>query len=292
MPDLSLIVCSYNMARELPRTIYTLSKQYQRCIDSLDVEIVLIDNGSDAPPDKDLIGSIAPNLKYIFIDNAQPSPVSAINQIVSSTKSPVIGLMIDGARMASPGLLHYALSAFRVDPDAIVGSVGFHLGPDLQMYSVFDGYDQAVEDRLLESVPWRRNGYRLFDVSVFAGSAQRGWFGQISESNAVFMSRVRWDELGGLNEGFQSPGGGKANLEFWKRAVEASGLRPWIVLGEGTFHQVHGGVATNAPLSKGEARRQEYLEVCGEPFSMPSYQAQYIGTMRSEARNAKLPSRA
>lgn len=291
MPDISLIVCSYNMARELPRTLFTLSKSYQRGIEHLDVEIIIIDNGSTIAPSEESLQAIVSHVRLIRIKNAAPSPVAAINHVVAATQAPIVGVMIDGARMASPRLIHYADKALRADPGGVVGSVGFHLGPELQMHSVFNGYNQAVEDELLDSVPWREDGYALFDVSVFAGSAQKGWFGPITESNAVFMSRRRWDDIGGLNEGFKSPGGGKANLEFWKRAVEVSGLQPWILLGEGTFHQVHGGIATNAPLADGAKRRQEYLEVCGEPFSMPQYRPQYIGGLCERALKAKLPNR-
>lgn len=50
-PALSLIVVAYNMARELPRTLYTLSSQYQRGIAPQDYEVIVVDNGSDQPVD-------------------------------------------------------------------------------------------------------------------------------------------------------------------------------------------------------------------------------------------------
>ena len=43
-----------------------------------------------------------------------------------------------------------------------------------------------------------------------------------------------------------TPGGGFVNLDLWCRALELPGIRPVVLLGEGTFHQLHGGVATNA----------------------------------------------
>ena len=54
--------------------------------------------------------------------------------------------------------------------------MAFHLGPDVQMRSIFDGYDAEAEDAQLEQVPWREDGYRLFDISVLAGSSVPGWF--------------------------------------------------------------------------------------------------------------------
>jgi glycosyltransferase involved in cell wall biosynthesis len=45
-PRLSVIVISYNMARELPRTVRTLSPALQQDIGEDDYEIIVIDNGS------------------------------------------------------------------------------------------------------------------------------------------------------------------------------------------------------------------------------------------------------
>ena len=114
------------------------------------------------------------------------------------------------------------------------------------MESVQQGYNQEQEDRLLEQARWTEDGYRLFDISVFAGSSAGGWFKPIGESNAIFMRKALWDELGGFDERFQSPGGGYVNLDTLSRAVALPGVTVVTLLGEGTFHQVHGGVATNA----------------------------------------------
>ena len=41
------------------------------------------------------------------------------------------------------------------------------------------------------------------------------------------------------------PGGGYANLELFERLGYAPGVNVASILGEGTFHQVHGGTTTN-----------------------------------------------
>ncbi len=46
-PDLSILICAYNMARELPRTLHTLSRAGQRGADDINWEIVVLDNGSE-----------------------------------------------------------------------------------------------------------------------------------------------------------------------------------------------------------------------------------------------------
>ena len=45
-PDLSVVVIGYRMARELPRTLRSLSPAMQRGIKADQYEIILIDNGS------------------------------------------------------------------------------------------------------------------------------------------------------------------------------------------------------------------------------------------------------
>ena len=280
-PHLSLVVGAYNMARELPRTIYTLSRAYQHDIGDLRYEIIVADNGSPTPVDEAGLRAIAPEVRVLRTENASPSQVDAINAAVAAARAPCIGLMIDGARMASPRLLRYALDAHRLDPNALVATYGFHLGPDVQMKSVFEGYDQAAEDRLLDSVDWKSNGYRLFEISVFAGSSQKGWFNPVSESNAVFLSRPLWNQLGGLDTRFRSPGGGLVNLDFWARAVEAAGA-PWMILGEGTFHQVHGGAATNRGDEARQPMREEYAAIRGKGFTTPAYRPRLIGQLRPE----------
>ena len=44
-PKVSIIVISYNMNRELPRTLLSLSLPYQKDIGHDEYEVILIDNG-------------------------------------------------------------------------------------------------------------------------------------------------------------------------------------------------------------------------------------------------------
>ncbi len=64
------------------------------------------------------------------------------------------------------------------------------------------------------------------------------------------MKRDDYLAMGGLDERFDTPGGGLANLDFFNRVHEREALRPIMLLGEATFHQFHGGVASNAPISR------------------------------------------
>jgi hypothetical protein len=61
-PKLSVIVIGYNMARELPRTIRSLSPAMQRDIKPGDYEIILIDNGSTQTCEENELRRLLPGL--------------------------------------------------------------------------------------------------------------------------------------------------------------------------------------------------------------------------------------
>jgi hypothetical protein len=174
--------------------------------------------------------------------------------------------------------------AARLSPRAIVLTLGFHLGPEVQMKSVRDGYDQRAEDQLLERCRWTDDPYRLFEVSSLAGSSANGWLAPISESNAIFMRRELWRELGGFDERYITPGGGFANLDLLERAVGLPGCVVVTLLGEGTFHQVHGGVATNAPGGIPKQFAAEYQAIRGRPYRQPAYETLYLGSIPASAQ--------
>ncbi|MDP9141143.1 MAG: glycosyltransferase [Pseudomonadota bacterium] len=287
MPRLSIVVIFYNMAREAPRTLYSLSAAYQRDVSASDYEVIAIDNGSKQPLDAALTAQVGTNFSHIRIDNASPSPAAAINLGVARSRGAHVSIMIDGARMASPGIVRAALDCLERFDRAIVGTIGFHLGSESQTKSVNKGYNQQVEDKLLDSVDWRKNGYALYGIAALAGSSATAWLGTISESNFIFMPRAVYDELGGYDERFSEPGGGLVNLDFYKRAVELPGSTLLTLLGEATFHQFHGGTMTNRRQEEVPdelARyRAQYEQIRGVPYVKPGRMATLYGSVRAEA---------
>jgi hypothetical protein len=277
-----VVVVSYNMERELPRTLYTLCPPYQAGIARDDLEVIVVDNGSKVLPS---LGGAPEDVRLLQVDRPTHSPVAAVNLGLRAARADLIGVLIDGARMASPGLLRYALLATRLHERPIVSTLGFHLGPEVQMKSVAKGYCQEEEDRLLATIDWREDGYRLFEVSVFAGSSGHGWFMPLSESNALFLPRTLWSELGGYDERFATPGGGFANLDTYVRACALPDTELITLLGEGTFHQVHGGIATNqgGPSPHVDAFRAEYAEITGKVFAPPRRAPLFLGTLPPQA---------
>ena len=282
-PALSVIVAFHNMTREAPRTLFTLSPGYQRGVTDADYEVLAVDVGSREPLDLDFVIGFGHNFR-LHRAPPSPSPAAAINQAARLARGDAIAVCIDGARMLSPGIIRLMLAAFRAYPDPVVATLAWHLGPKPQNESLQDGYNQALEDRLLETVNWRADGYELFNISSLAGSSSQGWFRPIAESNCLAVRRPAWEVLGGLDERFRLPGGGYVNLDFYRRACEQLNQLV-ILLGEGTFHQFHGGVATNVPKSShpGKDFQQEYLAIRGRPFASPTRSADYLGAVTTHA---------
>ena len=276
---LSVVVVAFDMQRELPRTLFSLAPSQQRGINHSDYEIIVVDNGS-VPP---LQIEADDNLIAIRVDDASPSPSNAVNLGIAATQGDTIGVLVDGARLASPGLLAGALLGARIHDRPVLSTLGFHLGPDVQMRSIRNGYDLENEDRMLARSDWTADPYRLFGISTLAGSSSRGWFLPMAESNALFMPRHMWEELGGYSEAFVSPGGGLVNLDTYRRACALQNSQLVVLLGEGTFHQVHGGVATNAPVSRWDTFHAEYIRVRGVEFEPPDPDVLYLGRVNEHS---------
>lgn len=279
-PIISIVLVSYNMMRELPRTVYTLRAPYQKYIDNDEIEILIVDNGSrekiDMFHDYD-------NVRVIYNDEISVSPVKAINKGISEARSDLIGAMIDGARMLSPGILHYAIKGNELYSRAVISTFGFLLGHEPQITNIKKGYNQEQEDKLLKSIYWQKNGYDLFKISCFAGSSKNGWFSPISESNAIFMDKSLWKELEGYDENFVTLGGGLANLDLYKRACELPDISLIRLLGEGSFHQIHGGIATNQQREDANWKvfHDEYIRIRGKNFSDPNINSIFLGEFNS-----------
>lgn len=274
------------MSRELPRTVRSLARPYQRGIESLDYEIVVVDNGSETSPEAAALEALAPGVTVARTDGAQASPARAVNEAVAATRGRYVGIVLDGARMVTPGVLALARLAWSMDPSALVTTMAWHLGPDHQAKSVLAGYDATEEDRLLASIDWPVDGYRLFEIATPApGANPRGFGGPINESCCTFLSRERFEMLGGYDEAFTTPGGGYVNLDFFNRSLESPGSSLVVLLGEGSFHQVHGGVASNArdPLETDRMFAAEYQVLKGRPYVHPEVDPIYLGRLRSVA---------
>jgi glycosyltransferase involved in cell wall biosynthesis len=244
--EISIVVAAHDFRRELPRTIRSLSPPYQTGIDPASLEILIVDNGSAEPVAADWFEEISADLKILRFPPGNPSPCAAINAGVAAAQGDLIAVLIDGARIASPGFIARARSAMRLADDVFVATMGFHLGPEPQQISLNDGYDAQAEDRLLAEIGWPAEGYRLFEIAARGQSYAKGVLAGFPETTAFMMRRSSFRRLGGFHEGFRFRGGGLANFEFFERVLRDEAIAPIVLIGEGTFHQVHRGTSTRA----------------------------------------------
>lgn len=280
-PTLSIVTVLFNMQREAPRTLLSLSAAYQHGVSASDYEVLVVDSGSDKPLPATEIERFGPNFHALYSKPRLPTPLEAIATGVKRARGKYLAIAIDGARIVSPGWIRNCLVATATIPEAFVYTAGMHLGPQPQQVSMLQGYNQAVEDQLLNQTGWQQDGYRLFGTSVLAGSSDRGILAPLSESNLFMLSRENWDRLGGYADEFRTLGGGYANLDIFKRAVESPHMRPVALLGETTFHQFHGGASANAPAGNNlsAAYKAEYEQIRGEPFRRPTRSPVYFGKL-------------
>jgi cephalosporin hydroxylase len=283
--DLSVIVVFHNMRREAERTLHSLSRAYQRDIDDLDYEVIALDNGSACTEalSADFVESFGPEFRLVSMGaDATPTPVDALHRGLSLAAGRVVCFMIDGAHVLTPGVLRHALAGIRTYAPSIVVTQQWYVGPGQQPDAMQSGYDQTGEDELFRTIEWPTDGYRLFDIGHFIG--KRDWFDGLWESNCIFVPRELLEQYGAFDERFSMPGGGYANLELYERLGGAPDVTVVTILGEGSFHQVHGGTTTN--VADPDDRRatiagfaDHFRELYGRPFRGPGKPLHYVGTM-------------
>ncbi|MGD1275907.1 MAG: glycosyltransferase family A protein [Tepidisphaeraceae bacterium] len=291
---LSVIINFFNMRREARNSLFSLSRGYQKNIDNLEYEVIAVDNGSSQPLSEAEVSAWGPQFKYRFFATQSPSPVQAINEACRHAQGDRLMVMLDGAHILSPGILSLTDRAFALFASPFVATVAMHLGPNVQNISVAEGYNQDVEDRLLEQSQWRSNGYRLFTIADAFPDDSYGWFGCLLESNCFAMGKQAFFDLGGFDQRFQSPGGGLVNLDFFANAVSREELSYVVLLGEASFHQVHGGIATNAPVHEHPFGkfRDEFVRIRGRELRRVLRRPFFLGKVSHEAERATLMSAA
>jgi cephalosporin hydroxylase len=295
--DLSVVVVVYNMRREAHRTLHALSRAYQEGIDGSSYEVIVVENGSD---DDQKLGAafvrdFGPEFRYVDLaGDASPSPVGALNRGIEIGRGSSLALMIDGAHVLTPGVLRFGLRGLATYAPAIVATQQWYVGPGQQGDALDNGYDQAYEDRLFERIQWPSNGYRLFEIGHFVGD--RDWLDGVWESNCLFVTRAQLEQVGGFEERFSMPGGGYANLELYERLGSSPDTTVCSILGEGSFHQVHGGTTTNQ-TDAGERRSrvfgygQHYAELRGRAFRGPGRPIHFVGRITTGAARRSKPRR-
>jgi len=288
-PKLSIVIAFFNMRREAARTLFSLTTDYQTGIRKSDYEVIVLDSGSTEPLDSRQVCSIQSNFRYKFVRSKWPTPCEAMNTGIAMANANTVVCMIDGARILSPGVLSKMLIAKKSFKQPFIYTIGMHLGNQPQGQAILNGYNQKVEDNLLTTVDWKNDGYKLFDISCLAGSSEDGFLNPIAESNCFSLPRKKLLEIGGFDEKFITAGGGLVNLDVFSKAIHLPDLTPVKLLGEASFHQFHGGVATNVTPDKHPWNdyAEEYKKLRGVEFKKPSpqnYNPFYLGQIHKNSR--------
>ena len=253
----TVIVNFYNMAREAARTLTSLSRAYQQGIGDLRYEVICIDNGSTPPLNQAWVESFGPEFRLLHPSRLLSSPCAAINEAARQAKGRHLAIMIDGAHVLTPGVFREVWDAVDETPDAVIGLRQWFVGGDQRWLSI-SGYSREQEDVLFEKIVWPRDGYRLFKIGTPIWESPNHWLDGMIESNCLFVPRTIYERIGGMDEAFDEAGGGYANLDLFKRAVEASPEPVIALLGEASFHQFHEGTTTNVSDSEKDLRVRGY----------------------------------
>ena len=287
-PLVSVVLVVYDMPLQAQNTVRSLLPAYQKHVRSEDYEVLIIENESANTMSRTFIDRLPANFTYHLRKETRPTPIYAANDGLARAIGENICVMIDGARLLTPGVVSNLLLGHRLSERAVVTVPGYHLGFELQQKAVGSGYGVEQEKGLMDSISWPQDGYRLFDISCFSGSCAAGFYLPHSESNCISMPRALWDALGGFDTRFDMRGGGVVNLDLYKRACEYPGATHVFLHGEGTFHQFHGGVTTGGEAA---AARQEFItaimnqyqQIRGAKFQSPVTDTVYLGELPDSA---------
>ena len=161
----SFVVIVYDMPTQAQNTVRSLLADYQLDARPEDYEVLIVENASANTMSRTFIDSLPPTFSYHLRQESQPTPIHAINYGIERARGDNICVMIDGARLLTPGIVKNTILGHRLSTRAIVTVPGYHLGFELQQIAVSSGYDVEREQALMKSISWPDNGYRLFEIS-------------------------------------------------------------------------------------------------------------------------------
>jgi cephalosporin hydroxylase len=112
----------------------------------------------------------------------------------------------------------------------------------------------------------------------------------------MFVSRAQLEQVGCFDENFSMAGGGYANLELYERLGSSPDIRVCTIIGEGSFHQSHGGDTTNQPDAAERRSRvfgysEHYADLRGRAFKGPGKPMHYVGRIPNVAARRSKPRR-
>ncbi len=100
-------------------------------------------------------------------------------------------------------------------------------------------------------------------------------------------------DIGFFDESFAAPVVGLVSLDVFRKLMTAQDVTPVMLVGEATFHQFHGGVATNVPSPQNPWAEfnEEYERLRGNKFDFIGYPKTpcFLGELHPDSRKFFLP---
>ncbi|HVU02372.1 MAG TPA: hypothetical protein VHE30_11500 [Polyangiaceae bacterium] len=285
-PKLSILVTLFKMSRQAENTLHSLSARHQWNVNEDDYEIIAVENRSSDVLGEERALAAGRNVRYFLRDEPGVSPVPALNFAFEQSRAEFVGLIIDGARLVSPRVVEYALLARKLAERPLVAVPGYHLGPVEHHQHLSAGYDERVEEKLLEQVAWKKNGYAVFEIACFSGANDKGYLSPMLESNCLFCTRQSFEDIGRADPRFDLPGGGSVNIHIYSKLAGLPGTRLIVLPGEGSFHQFHGGVTTMEMEDREamlDTHRKNLRDVNGGKFEGVHREPMLLGNVPGEA---------
>ena len=246
-PSLSVIVIIHNMPQQAMNTLYSLNPDYQRGVSGDEYEVIVMENSSGNNLDATTVAGLPSNFHYQLRDDTGVSPAPAINQALARCRGKYVALLIDGARMLSPGVLKYATQALSTQ-GTVVAVPGYYLSgmgkTEHGSLEVEAAEILASEQAMLKANGWQNDGYHLFEKACFSNGNRHGFMEPMMECNALFCERSLLEGIGGAEERFKLRGGGALNLHMFRKIAMTPNSQLVVLPGEGNFHQFHGGTST------------------------------------------------
>ena len=279
---LTILVVFFNGRREAERTLHSLTTKYQLDAVPGSYKVMVLDSGSTEPLDPERIKSFGKYFEYHYVETNYPSPAEALQKGLTFVDTPYVGISIDGARMLSPGIINGFFEILKIDKNPFVYTPRYYLGKYVQMDSVKRGYKKETEDLLLNSVNWKENGYHLFKISSIEQSEEYE-YDALGESNLFFCSTKELRESEQLDKPYYSLGGGLMNLDCFLFFTSHKHIKTYCLVGEATFHQIHGGVVSNAKReeSKLPQYRKEFFKINNSTYHRITYDVNFYGHYNS-----------
>ncbi len=168
----------------------------------------------------------------VVVDDSAPGTASAAEQIrrgVAAAQARTILLVTGGAPVLTPRVVDYTLRAFRVSEHAVVRI------PDYLLTDPNSGPAQA--SAALDHIDWPHDGYRLFHVAVpHAAAPQESMLRPGQQTRCLAFSRQDYEQVD--NQWGGTTGQWDAAHELGRALDALPHTRPFVLPGEGAFHQI------------------------------------------------------